>query len=120
MLAPGLPCLVCQNLLDPERVRQDLMTPAQRAADPYIVGAEVPQPAVISLNGTVASLGVTMMLSALAGLPISSRHQIVLFHKGVVRSASSTPQPTCVVCSRKGALARGDLYPLPGRPDAAR
>ena len=118
MLAPGLPCLVCQNLLDPELVRRDLMSETQRRADPYIVGADVPQPAVISLNGTVASLGVTMFLSALAGLPVESRHQIVLFDRGTVRSVTSQPDTKCVVCSLRGALGRGDLYPFPGRPDA--
>jgi hypothetical protein len=116
MLAPGLPCLVCHNLLDPEQVRQDLMTESQRMADQYVVGAYVPQPAVMSLNGTVASMGVTMMLSAIAGLPVDTRHQIVLFHRGTVRSISSEPEPNCVVCSPRGAFGRGDVYPLPGRP----
>lgn len=116
MLAPGLPCLVCHNLLDPEQVRRELMTEAQRRADPYIVGAHVPHPAVMSLNGTVASMGVTMMLSAMAGLPVGTRHQIVLFHRGTVRSISSEPEPKCIVCSPRGAFGRGDLYPLPGRP----
>lgn len=116
MLAPGLPCLVCHNLLDPELVRRDLMTEAQRTADPYIVGAHIPQPAVMSLNGTVASMGVTMMLSAIAGLPVGTRHQIVLFHRGTVRSISSVPEPQCIVCSPRGAFGRGDLYSLPGRP----
>jgi len=115
MLAPELPCLVCQNLLDPEEVRRDLLTDDERERDPYIVGIREPQPAVISLNGTVASLGVTMMLSAVAGLRNPSRHQVVLFDKGTVRTVSSTREPRCVVCSNKGALARGDLWPLPGR-----
>ncbi len=116
MLAPGLPCLLCHNLLDPEEVRQDLLTDEARVRDPYIVGAVEPQPAVISLNGTVASLGVTMMLSAVAGLPLPVRHQLVLFNRGVVRAASSEPLPHCVVCSLNGVFARGDTLPMPGRP----
>jgi molybdopterin/thiamine biosynthesis adenylyltransferase len=116
MLSPGLPCLVCHNLLDPEEVRRDLLSEEARAHDPYIVGAVEPQPAVISLNGTVASLGITMMLSAVVGLPVPARHQLVLFNRGVVRVAASEPLPQCVVCSLKGALARGDTWPMPGRP----
>jgi molybdopterin-synthase adenylyltransferase len=116
MLAPGLPCLVCEELLDPEEVRRDLLTEEARVRDPYIVGAVEPQPAVISLNGTVASLGVTMMLSAVAGLPVTARLQLVLFNKGVVRSAAGTPSPQCVICSLRGALARGDTWPMAGRP----
>jgi hypothetical protein len=117
MLAPGLPCLVCHDLLDPEEVRRDLLSPEARSSDPYIVGAVEPQPAVISLNSTVASLGVTMMLSAIVGLPVPVRHQLVLFNRGIVRAAASDPLPQCVVCSLSGALARGDSWPMPGIPN---
>lgn len=116
MLAPGLPCLVCEELLDPEEVRRDLLTDEARSRDPYIVGAAEPQPAVISLNGTVASLAVTMMLSAVAGLPVTARHQVVLFNKGIVRSAAGASSPQCVICSLRGVLARGDTWPMAGRP----
>jgi molybdopterin-synthase adenylyltransferase len=115
MLAPGISCLVCQNLLDPEAVRRDFLSASQRAADPYIVGATVPQPAVMSLNGTVASLGVTMFLAAVAGIPLRSRHQVVRFESGVVRSIVSEPDPRCVICSNIGAFGRGDAWHLPGR-----
>jgi molybdopterin-synthase adenylyltransferase len=116
MLAPGLPCLVCQSLLDAEEVRRDLLSDDARARDPYIVGAAEPQPAVISLNATVASLAVTMLLSAVAGLPLSARHQLVLFNRGMVRAVASDPLPQCVVCSLHGVLGRGDTWPMPGRP----
>ena len=117
MLAPGLPCLVCQNLLDPEEVRRDLLSEKARSQDQYIVGAAVPQPAVISLNGAVASLGVTMMLSAVVGLPVAARHQLMLFNRGVVRAASSDPVHECIVCSLRGSLARGDSAPMFSRPN---
>lgn len=64
MLAPGLPCLTCVDALDAEQIRRDLLSPAQRASDPYITGVHEPQPAVISLNSTVASLAVTMFMGA--------------------------------------------------------
>lgn len=117
MLAPGLACLVCQEFLDPAAVRRDLLTQTERAADPYIVGAAVAQPAVISLNGTVASLAVTMMLSAVTGFPSDARHQVYVGTRGVVRTAESLPQKDCVVCSGRGALGRGDSWSMPGRPD---
>jgi hypothetical protein len=68
------------------------------------------------LNATVASLAVTMLLSAVAGLPLSARHQLVLFNRGTVRAATSDPLPQCVVCSLQGVLGRGDTWPMPGRP----
>ncbi|MDI1344147.1 MAG: ThiF family adenylyltransferase, partial [Pseudolabrys sp.] len=42
MLAPGLGCLLCGNLLNPEAVRVDLLTDFERNADPYVVGAHEP------------------------------------------------------------------------------
>lgn len=115
MLAPGLSCLLCQNFLDPEQVRRDLLSDEDRTRDQYIVGAHVPQPAVISLNATVASLAVTMMLAALTKLPLDSRHQVYLADQGVVRNVSAEPRPDCIVCSSSGALARGDTWRMPWR-----
>jgi molybdopterin/thiamine biosynthesis adenylyltransferase len=118
MLAPGLPCLVCQNLLNPEQVRRDFLSPKERALDPYIVGLPrpEPQPSVVSLNGTMASLGVTMMLAAVTGLPSPARHQVFIGERGIVRAVASSPLEDCVVCSRSGALGRGDLWPMMWRP----
>jgi molybdopterin-synthase adenylyltransferase len=116
MLAPGLACLVCSDLLDADAVRRDLMTEAQRRADPYIVGRNETQPAVISLNGTVASLAVTMYLSAVTGIPVTARHQVYRAELGIVRSIQNEQVPNCVICSRKGAFGQGDNWVPPGRP----
>jgi molybdopterin/thiamine biosynthesis adenylyltransferase/proteasome lid subunit RPN8/RPN11 len=115
MLSPGLPCLLCSDVLDPDAVRRDLMSPDERASDPYIVGATVRQPAVISINSTVASLGVTMLLGIVTDLDIRTRYQIARLEEGVVRSVAATPRPHCIVCSRNGAVGRGDAWDLPGR-----
>lgn len=115
MLAPGLPCLACCGVLDPEAVRRDLLTEQARAADPYIVGAAVTQPAVISINSTASSLAVTMLLSSVTGVPVATRHQRLRLESGVVTRVEATAQTECPVCSRSGALARGDTWPRPGR-----
>lgn len=115
MLAPGLPCLNCAGVLDAELVRRDLMPDSERAADPYFHGDAVPQPAVISLNGTVVSLVVTMFLSAFVGIPASARHQRYDAVRGVVRNISVDRVDSCVSCSTAGGLAVGDSWPLPGR-----
>jgi molybdopterin/thiamine biosynthesis adenylyltransferase len=115
MLAPGLACLTCRNLLDAEAVRAELLTAAQRQADPYIIGAAQPQPAVVSLNSTVASLAVTMLLGAVTRAPIHARSQIYDAVRGTVRVLEQTPVEDCIVCSAAGALRRGDQWPLPTR-----
>jgi len=118
MAAPGLPCLVCGNVIDPVAVRRELQSPMQRAADPYITGHNEPQPAVISLNSTMASLAVTMFMTAFTPVPGDARLQYYNGIAGVVRSATLQSDPTCVVCSRSGALGLGNKWPLPGRERA--
>lgn len=115
MLASGLACLLCSHILDPETVRRDLLTDEARAADSYIVGAAVPQPAVISINSAAASLAVTMFLSATVGIPVAARHQRLRLETGVVSSIATHPASSCPWCSPDGALARGDSWPMPGR-----
>jgi molybdopterin/thiamine biosynthesis adenylyltransferase len=106
MLSPGLSCLQCANLLNPEAVRVDLMTDFERKADPYIIGMQEPAPAVMA---------VTMFLSAVAGVPSMARHLNYNGMTGACRSAAVDKHPTCVVCSPKGALARGSGWDLPAR-----
>jgi len=115
MLAPGLACLTCLGLLNADAIRHEFMTPERRNADPYFTGNGGPQPAVISLNSTMASLGITMFLGAVTGIPAESRYQIYNGITGNVRSVTSSVDPICIVCSKRGALGRGNEWPLPAR-----
>lgn len=115
MFSPGLGCAVCGQQLDWHAVRSDLQTEHHRSHDPYFTGRGEPQPAVISLNSVVASLGVTMFLAAVAGVPSMARYQMYDAMSGRVRTLAQAPEPACVVCSTEGALARGDEWPLPVR-----
>lgn len=115
MLAPGLGCLTCAELLDPDAVRTDLMTDYERQMDPYFLGTGTPQPAVMSLNATIASLAVTMFLGAVAHIPADARFQLYDGIRGTLRHIRHDPVAACVVCSQRGALARGDEWPLPTR-----
>lgn len=115
MLAAGLGCFVCGQLLDPEAVRVDLLTDFERVADPYVVGSREPVPAVISLNSIVASLAVTMFLDAVLAICANARFITYNGISGAVRPASVSPHPQCYVCSKQGAFAQAGAWPLPGR-----
>jgi molybdopterin/thiamine biosynthesis adenylyltransferase len=117
MLSPGIACLVCTEKLDAEQVRRELLTPEQRVRDPYIVGEAVPQPSVISLNSTVVAAAITMFLAAVTGVPSQARMVIYDGMRGSLRPAAMQPRPHCIVCSLDGALARGNAWRLPTRPE---
>jgi|ERR1051326_2652646 molybdopterin/thiamine biosynthesis adenylyltransferase len=115
MLTPGQPCLLCAEVLDPEQVRRDLLTEDARTRDRYVDGAVIPQPSVISINSTAASLAVTMMLSAVAGIPVGTRNQRIRFEGGIVSRVAIDSRTSCPVCSASGALGRADSFDPPGR-----
>lgn len=117
LLAPGLACLTCGNLLNGAEVRRDMMTAFERKADPYLRGAREPAPAVMSLNGIVASLAVTMLLAAVTGIPGAARHILYDAIASRLRSVRVEPVNNCFICSRAGAFARGDAWPLNARND---
>jgi len=95
-----------------------MMSPAERAVDPYIVGHREPAPAVVSFNGTVASLAVTMLLAIVTDFPSVGRHLLYDALRSSLRVVEATPQPNCFICSRDGGVvAQGDDAGLMLRQD---
>jgi molybdopterin-synthase adenylyltransferase len=118
MLAPGLACLVCnEGALSHRHVMWDLQSARQRRSDPYFVEiAGIKQPAVIALNGTVASQAITIFLSAVAVVPVTARSIRFRVIRGDARLMDPEPRTGCVNCSaERGFLGKGNLHLLPGR-----
>jgi hypothetical protein len=116
MLAPELPCLTCTGALDADHIRREMMSPEHRAADPYFLGVTEPQPAVISINSTQASLAATMFMTAVTSMPGQARFQLYDGIRGAVRPTQANVVEHCIVCSKRGSLAKGISWPLPVRP----
>ena len=117
LLGPDQPCLWCSDLLSSEEVRRDMMNAFERKSDPYIQGAYEPAPSVISLNGTVVSLAVTMMLGVMTSIPIGSRHLIYNALTSSLRPVRASAKKDCFICSRSGVMGRGDAQKLFARQD---
>ncbi|HUC36465.1 MAG TPA: ThiF family adenylyltransferase [Acidimicrobiales bacterium] len=120
-LAPGGACLWCMGVLDAERVRVEQLTPELRAdeeARGYIQGLDEPAPAVVSINGVVASLAVTEMLARFTGFAGRDSRSTLLLYRlvdGVVRRTSPSGRAGCPTCSKSGLLGAGDLAIPPWR-----
>jgi molybdopterin/thiamine biosynthesis adenylyltransferase len=114
-LGPGAACLWCLNILNAERVRveqlPESLAEAERARG-YIQGIDEPAPAVVSINGVVASLAVTELLARVTGFAGSDARPNLLLYRaadGVVRRTSPASKSACVTCSVSGHLGAGDL-----------
>lgn len=116
MLAPSLPCLWCSNALNAGRIREEFMTPEERAADPYFNEGGMKQPAVISINSTMVSLAVTMFLGTFTAVPVRARWQSYDALTGKVSLLSSRLAPDCATCGAEGVTAKGPTQGLPFLP----
>ena len=75
--APGRPCLLCCCEIDRDAAAAELESEEQRAfrrREGYVTGSAVEEPAVVSLNGTVASLAVTEFLALVTGFRLAQHY----------------------------------------------
>lgn len=102
---PGVRCLYCLGELDAEELALARLTDMQRGVrdDSYGVPRDVlgePGAAVVSLNGTVASLGVTELMAYLTGL--RAPMAVLRYRADQQRITHSASDPTipCPYCRR--------------------
>lgn len=117
LLSPGHGCLWCSGLLNSEEIRRDMMSETERKLDPYIPGSREPAPSVISLNSTMVSMAVTMLLNVVTDVPGEARHLVYDAKGPKLRSVAVQSSSECFICSPRGVLARGDRQPLFARQD---
>ena len=104
-------CLVCRGLLDVSEAQLDLAGPDARRDRDAIYGIETTAlgrsgPSVVSINGVVASLGVTEFMVLVTGLrpprPVTNYYG----HMGRLTNSQDDPPPDCFYC--KVVRGRGD------------
>ena len=118
-LAPGSACLWCLRILDPQRVRAEQLpreAAKEEIARGYIQDLDEPAPAVVSINGAVASIAVTELLARTTEFTGSRPRPSQLMYRladGVVRRTSPPPSEACPTCSPAGQLGLADLGVAP-------
>ena len=119
VLRPGRGCLHCVGTLDPALVREEYLSDAERTTERargYLRGVDAPAPAVIALNGVVASLAVLEVCQLLAGFLTSATDRVLVrAHRRSVTTAGVRRDSGCFVCGSDGILGAGDSRPLPLR-----
>jgi molybdopterin-synthase adenylyltransferase len=114
-VADGELCLVCAGVLSQDAVRVGLLSRAERETHEAIYGVPAPEldgagPAVVSLNGVIASLAVTEFLVQTTGLRPARRHLEYRGMRGIVTVSTDPPQEHCHYCThvyRSGSFDAG-------------
>lgn len=96
-------CPWCMDLVDQEQLRKDTMTPATRAAHERIYGVSQDAlhgtgPAVVSINGVIASLAVTEFMAWRTGLRLPNALVTYRADQGGVRPSRDVPRGGCPYC----------------------
>ncbi|MGH8985358.1 MAG: HesA/MoeB/ThiF family protein [Acidimicrobiia bacterium] len=105
VVARGEGCPVCLDAIDQEGLALAAMTDAQRVEHARIYGIPVEAldatgPSVVSINGVVASLGVTEFMALVTGLRAPVGLLTYRAERGIVNASLDTPDPGCHYCSR--------------------
>lgn len=105
LLNRGDGCLVCLGVLDhramaEERMSTDQLVQHQRLYGVDIDGLDGTGPAVVSLNGAVASLAVTEFMHLVTGMVEPERQLLYYGEKRVIRKSLDTGSANCLFCSR--------------------
>ncbi len=115
LVGSSMTCLRCSHHLNAERIRAESLPPEEQSAlhrEGYIMGIDEPAPAIVSINTTIAGLGVTaafnMFLNITGGRqPIN---QIYDAKSGTLFPVEARHEPACDVCDEvAGSKGLGDI-----------
>lgn len=109
---PGRPCLLCCGEIDRAIAAEELESDdlrAYRREHGYISGADLPDPSVISLNGTVGSLAVTEFLALLTGFRPANHYTYYDMFTQRVGQRLVRRNPLCFTCSAEGIGDSADV-----------
>jgi len=107
----GKGCIFCYNEIDIAEAQIDLENPDWHRNRQSLYGVQYDLlgsggPSVVSINGVVASIGVTEFILAVTGIRTPKRLCTYRGNMGIVSTTSEEPAPGCYYC--KGIRGLGD------------
>lgn len=109
---PGRPCLLCSKEINPRIAAEELESQQEveyRKQHGYVAGANLPEPAVISLNGTIASLAVTEFLALVTGFRDSRHYSYYDLLEQRVGQRNVKQDDHCIACALQGLGDRAQV-----------
>jgi hypothetical protein len=113
IIGPGLPCLLCQEIVRPEMITAENLSPqeyASRRAEGYVNEREQNAPSVVSYTTLAGSLGLIIFLDFISGNSCGSFSTLLfdLSSKETMKLRSDV-KPDCV-CQKR--LGKGFHFPF--------
>jgi ThiF family len=120
-VTPDHGCLWCNGLIDPTRLREEGLSPAERDAQRYVDDQAVVAPSVITLNALAAALAADDFLFTITGLhhpTVTNDYLRFLPRRAQLSYDMPRADPTCLDCGQgpRSRRAKGDTKSLPTRP----
>lgn len=122
MVYPGEPCLLCREVIEANKIREDSVrrsdyaTYARLKAEGYIVGGGVANPAVVTFTTQISAMGIDELIQRLTlfrGSRSSSQR-----NRDFLGVEDSTGGPAsragCRICTAPSIWGRGDCDPFLG------
>ena len=120
-LGSGAPCLLCRNIVDPRRAREEELHSkdpeayAHQLKDGYILGGGDPEPAFISMTTSVASLAMEELLQMMTGFrggASIATQRLRRFQVPEDRRTGAKIDPDCPICYDRDYWGLGDTIPF--------
>jgi molybdopterin/thiamine biosynthesis adenylyltransferase len=116
VVLPGLGCLYCREFIDPEQAARDLApTHVRQREHDHGYGTNEPAPAVVFLNGVIASVQVAEAVRLLSGENDSDEVSPIAMYDMLGQSLRRTTWKetgSCPICGPGGDVGLADLSPL--------
>lgn len=121
VVTPGTACLLCRNVIDPARAREEHLertNPEQYRrlkAQAYVQGGGDPAPAVVTFTTEAATMAVSELLQAITGFRGAEGMTRGRFRRMEVpdeKAVAIRPRTGCQVCDASDYWGRGDVEPF--------
>ena len=121
VLRPGVACLLCRGVVNPQRAREQGLRHSRpdeftrQVKEGYITDSDIPTPVVGTFTTETAAAAVNELLAGIAGLRGDkgwASERTIRYDLDRCRPTGSQPRPGCSICSDQEIWGLGDVDPL--------
>ncbi len=121
VLRPGIACLLCRGVVNPQRAREQGLRHSRpdeftrQVKEGYITDSDIPTPVVGTFTTETAAAAVNELLAGIAGLRGDkgwASERTIRYDLDRCRPTGAQPRPGCSICSDQEIWGLGDVDPM--------